>query len=449
MVTEYNEKNGMVKTCWSEVRKQVAKVEPQFAKIVDNINPDKSFVLYLAYYPYGCMDADTQSSLFPNAIGSYYRLTDKDVPKDVLKDLGYSANSTPLGMVLDKQIESFIDLKKNNISIPWMIYTPGKMFPLSGILKSKSNVIYSPNGLLSSVSGSRSSFLLPNIGCITHHSNLQREFNVRKQPPKSYYEHWGVFKEIINCPAIKSDWRCCVLYFSEKWINKIFNDRAWIDLNKYLHEAAWTQFGFEINRINYDIIFSIIQQQRNLKPNPYLVDTAKHIFTTAIGAAPGYTPATDDSAMPISIIQNAYSQIYGLRKYIPTIMQPVYLNFKINKFPVYYSLQNPATHVFSPKSRETSSTLYEMRELEHIMRVFSEELANKDSMCSDTIMCEAAMKIGFNYYHNKSDRHGIISLSSTLDELDHRFKFSSSINQNAVFASDSPFLRGCISIKLR
>jgi hypothetical protein len=406
-------------------------------------------VLYLAYYPYGDVDGDTESSFFPDLNGSYYRITDKNAPKDVVSHLGYSANNTPLAMVLDKQIESFIDLNKINVCIPWFIYTPGKMFPLTRVLKTRNNRIYAPNGILSSVAGSRSAFMLPNIGCATNHSNLQREFNVRKQPPKSPYEHWEIFKEIINCPSVNSNWRCCVMYFSEKWLDKIMTDHAWSELNKYLYETAWQQFIYEINRDTYDMIFSVIQQHRNLKPNPYLADTAKHLFATAIGAAPGYAPAINDDSLPISLLQKAYAEIYGLKKYIPTIMQPTYFNFEASKYPVYYSLQNPATHVFSPKSRETSSTLYEMRELEYVMQIFAEELSKKDSMCSDTIMGSAAREVKFDYYHNKSDRHGIISLSDEIIKLDDRFSFSSTHNSQAVFASDSPFLRGCISIKTR
>lgn len=449
MITGQDERQGLVKACWSEVRKRVAKVEPQFAKIVDDLNPDKTFPLYLAYYPYGAIDADTESTLLPDSNGGYYRLTDKDTPKDVATHLGYSANNTPFGMVLEKQIESFIDLAKNKVTIPWIIYTPGKMFPLTRILHTRNNRIYSPNGLTSSVAGSRCSFMLPNIGSTTNHSNLQREFNVRKQPPKSLYDHWNIFKEIINCQSAHSDWRCCVMYFSEKWLNKILNDRAWVALKKYLHEVAWQQFQYKISQNSYDMIFSIIQQNRNLKPNPYLTDTAKHLFATAIGSAPGFAPATDDSSIPISLIQNAYAEVYGLKKYIPTIMQPVYFYYENDQCPVYYSLQNPAAHVFSPKSRETSSTLFEMRELEYVLKIFIEEISKKGSMCEDTIMGSAAREILFDFFHNKTDRHHIIRLSSEIGESDHRFAFSTNKNSNAAFASDSPFLRGCISIKSR
>jgi len=53
MVTEVDERNGLVKVYWENVRERVALVEPTFAKIVDELAPGKEFPLYLAYYPYG------------------------------------------------------------------------------------------------------------------------------------------------------------------------------------------------------------------------------------------------------------------------------------------------------------------------------------------------------------------------------------------------------------
>lgn len=448
MITEVDDKTGLVKTYWSDIRDRVNKIEPQFTKIVDKLNPDQSFPLYLAYYPYGAMDADTESTLFPDMNGGYFRVTDANAPKEIVEQLGYSANNTPLGMVIDKQIESFIDLKSAGVTIPWMLYTPGKMFPLTRLLHTRNKRIYSPNGLLSSTAGSRSIFMLPNIGCMTNHINLQREFNVRNPTPKSMYEHWDIFKEIIYSEKCSIDWRCCVMYFSEKWVDKIINDKAWIDLNRYLHESAWHQFEYEISRSQYDFIFSIIQKNRNLKPNPYLADTAKHLFSIAIGSTPGFAPAMDESSMPLKTLQQAYVESYGLKKYFPTIMQPVYFNYETDQYPIYYSLQNPSTHAFSPKSREASSTLFEMRELEYIMKIFVQEMSKKQSMCTDTIMGTIANNVKFNYFHNKKDRHGIISLSSTLANTDERFYFSTALNQAAHpgIAVDSPFMRGCISI---
>ena len=448
MFTEMDEGKGLVKTDWNAIRKRVAKVEPVFAKIVDEINPGKNFPVFLAYFPYGALEGDTQSSFLPKCGGGYYRLSDLDIPKEIGKHLGYGKDSSPLGMVLDKELEFFIDLKSENTSIPWLMYKPGKLFPFSRILSKNNHRIYAPNGLLSVTAGARSTFMLPNIGSAINHSNLQRDFNVQSPPPKSLYEHWHVFKEIVNSEAIDSSWRCCVMYFSEKWVTSIHTDKTWASLKQYLHELAWTQFEYERNRVYYDIAFSMIQQKRNLKPNPYLADTARHLFTTALGAAPGYAPALNDNALPLDVLQKVFVESYGLKKYIPTIMQPMHFYLENQSLPVYYSLQNPSTHVFSPKSRQASSTIFEMRELEHIMKIFAHELSDEQGICSETIIGTVAKNLKFNYFHNKNDGHRAIKSSAEIPFLDARF---SHINENlktngATFAGDASFVRGCISI---
>jgi len=436
---------GLVKVYWSDIRDRVLNIEPVFAKHVDNLSPDKSFPLYLAYYPYGAIESDTQSSLFPKSDGSFYRLTDKDSPKDIYKHLCYSINSAPLAMLLDKQLELFIDLKSEKITIPWLVYTPGMFFPYSSILSIKHNRTYAPNGILSSTAGARSVFMLPNIGCANNHSTLQRDLNIKSPLPKSLYDHWHIFKEITKSDA---SWRCCVMYFAEKWVTKLHSDSSWMTLKNYLHELAWKHYEYERNRVYYDMTFSMIQNNRNLRPNPYLADTARHLFATAIGAAPGYIPALNDDALPLSQIQSAYTGPYGLKKYLPTVMHPYHFVFEKDILPIYYSLQNPSTHIFSPKSREVTNTLYELRELENIMRVFSEELSKNNAKCSDTILGEIAKNTEFRYYHCKPDRYGVVRMTDELFKLDRRF---STIHKqfkkaSAVFSSDAPFLRGCVSI---
>ena len=78
--------------------------------------------------------------------------------------------------------------------------------------------------------------------------------------------------------------------------------------------------------------------------------------------------------------------------------------------------------MFSPKSRATSSTIFEMRELNHIMKIFMAELSKENAMCSDTVMNLAAKDIKFNYYHNKSDRHRVIQSSDLIPSVDKRFE---------------------------
>lgn len=444
MIQHSDDRRGMVKVYWENIRDRIIKIEPTFTKIVDELNPGKSYPLFLAYYPYGTIKGDTQSTLFPNKDGSFYRITDPTAPTDIIKHLGYSKNNAPLAMLLDKNMELFVDMPKENITIPRMLYTPGSLFPFSRILSRKSERTYAPNGVLTMTSGARSVFMLPNIGCATNHSNLQKDFNVQNPAAKSLYEHWTIFKEIAE--AIKCDWNSSLVYFSQIWLDMIHTDRAWMKLKLYLHELAWEHYEFQRSHFYYDLSLSIIQKKRNLKPNPYLVDTAKHLITTAIGAAPGYIPAFNDDALPRQMIQHVFTDSYGLKKYLPTILQPSHYQFENAQYPIYYSLQHPSTHAFSPKSTNTASTLSEMRELERITRIFIEELSRKDSTCADTIIGSISKHVEFKYYHNKIDPHRIVKPSLEIFKNDERFH-EEHLSSKSSFASDAPFLRGCISIQ--
>ncbi len=449
MVTTSDEGKGLVKVFWGDIRHKVSKIDPTFAQIIDKLSPDKTFPIYLAYYPYGALIADHQHFFLPDNTKGAFKLTDVNAPKEVIKNLGYGKNSIPFGMVLDKSIEFFIDFKDEAISVPWLIYSPGTFFPSARILSRKNKHIYAPNNTLTITSGMRSAFMLPNIGCAIHHSNLQRDFNLQLPPPKSLYAHWDIFKELVNSKTINSDWCSCLMYFSEKWVEKLYSDKSWIELKLYLHELSWERTEYSRNSTYYDIAFSVIQKKRNLKPNPYLADTARHLFTTALGAAPGYTPAIDNTALPLNDLQKVYVDSYGLKKYIPTILHPTKFNFEKDKLPIYYSLQNPSTYVFSPKSRKITNTLLELRELDHITKIFTEELSKGAPFCSDTIINKAAESIEFKYFHNESDRHHIITPSSEIPNFDHRFnKIHADIKlPNATFSNDAKFLRGCISIR--
>ncbi len=449
MFTEQDEGKGLVKVYWEDVRERVAQVNLPFAQIVDGLHVDKKYPLYLAYYPYGALKGDTESTFLPQMNGESYRLTDPMAPKDVIKNLGYGKDSAPLALLLDKNLELFIDLKEEGITIPRMLYSPGSLFPLARVLSRKSSRTYAPNGVLTLTSGARSTFVLPNIGCVTNHSNLQSNFNVKTPAPKSLYEHWYVFKEIANSSVVNCDWRSCVMYFSQNWLDSLCNDKAWLGLKLYLHELAWQYYEYQRNGFYYDIAFSIIQKRRNLKPNPYIADTAKHLFITALGAAPGYAPALNNAALPLDLLEKVFVETYGLKKYFPTILHPKHFSFEMEVEPIYYSLQHPSTHVFSPKSRKESSTLMDLRELEHITKVFTQELIQDKSMCSGTVMSQVATNIEFNYFHNKNDRQGTIQPTVNIPKLDNRFINQDKKNSEMAFASDAPFVRGCVSMQVK
>jgi hypothetical protein len=448
MVTEVDERNGTVKVYWKDIRKRVAKVEPEFAKIVDELDLDDSYPFYLVYFPYGVVAGDPISQFIPNSFGGYERLSSPEISSDIIKHLGYGMHDSPMGMVLEKNFELYIDFPREKLTLPHVVYTPGSILSFSKNLTHQNFSEYTPNGIFSISSGARSALMMPNIGCFTNHFHLKRDLNVRSAVPKQLYDHWAVFKEIANSKVIESIWRSCLVYFCEKFVHKLNTDDRWSKLNKYLYQLAWHSFTYERNHFHYDLIFSVVQKRRNLKPSPYLMDTVKHLAATACGVVPGYAPATNDDFLPLEVIQKAYIESYGMKKYHPTIMQPAYFHFEKDKYPIYYSIQYPATSSFSPKARKINSRLYELRDLEHIITSCMKELSTEHPLYAGTALSKLAKNAEFKYYHYEKDSHHVVKSSEEIPTFDKRIHQINSAYKvkTATFTSDSPFVRGCISI---
>lgn len=449
MITEYDEGKGFVRVYWKDIRNRVKRVDPKVTKIIDALSPDQNFPLYLSYLPYGHLKGDPFSSFLSMADGSSIRLSDPSVPNEIKKNLWYGLDTSPLSLLLEKEIEFFLDLKDRKITVPWVIIKEGTFLSTRRALKRHApNRKYVPTNILTASSGARSIFSLPSLGCTVNYNRLKSFLNIRSPIPKNLYDHWYLFKEISNT-ALKDqiNWQSCVLYFSQSWIDKLHQDPAWSALKLYLLEKAFVYFERESIRIFYDIAFSLMQRKRNLKPNPYLVDTAKHLFATAMGEAPGYAPALNENSAPIHSLQKVIVDFFGLKKHIPSIMKPEHFEPNNPASMVYYSMQHPATFTFSPSSRNSSSTLLEMRELQHLIHVLKKELNDKNSLYQETDLGQISRESEFIYFHNKYDRHQVITQSSEIINHDGRFEHAHTQHPEAKFACDAPFMRGCILIK--
>jgi hypothetical protein len=452
MISSIDERRGMSDLCWAQMRERVAKVEPELARLIDELDPDDTFRVFLAYYPYGELISDTEQPYFPRQDGSVYKITDPYAPAEVIKHLGYGAGSSPLTLVLEKKIEFYIDFAHKKLTVPLHIFSPGTIYPFSTISSDrKRDRLYAPTSVLTLRAGVRSVFMLPNIGCVRNFERLQRDFNIHSLPPEYLCDHWGLFKELFNSEAANCEWQTCIMFFSEKWLDKLHNDPAWMALSLYLLKKAWRRFEFPRNYHFYQIFFSAILHECNLKPNPYLVDTVQHLFATVLGFAPGYIPACDNEGLPRDFIQSVMDNSYRLKKYLPIIMQPTHFDFASDSSSIYYGLSYPATFASSPRSRVVTTTLSEMREIAYVMGRYINQFSKSSTMGSDTIFKEIAGRMDINYFHNKFDPHGIIHPTTEIFKADPRFLTAHNGNQaaNRGFASNAEFLRGCISIKIK
>ncbi|MCL5261593.1 MAG: hypothetical protein M1561_08030 [Gammaproteobacteria bacterium] len=444
-----NNQSSLQTVLWQNIRTKFAKIQPQLTTLIDDLCPGKDFPLYLICYPFGSIFLDDGVFMLPTSSGKLVPISDAEIPQNVQKGLAYAGTKIPAGIVLTKSVEAFICIA--NRIVPQRLYSAGEMFALWGHMLS-GDFFYHPPRIFSMSSGARSIFMLPKIGDYYFHKNLEREFNLTQSPPKSLNNHWEVFTELSRHPDLNCSWATELIFFSEKWIKKIYDkkDQAWNKLRIFLFEYLWKKSVYQRNQILYHLIISsVFANNYNNKPNPYLIDTLKYLLAIAAGAKLGFTAGTDNISAPIDLLQNVYLEHYRLREYIPTIMHPAYLTKESNLRALYYSLQFPISEEFSQKTRKFSVALQDLTNLRYIVNYFLQQVCTGSLKVDDTLLGWIA-KIGtiFNLYSNPGS-HKYIIPANELAKIDPKLLYSKTTNNQLHFAATSTFFHGCVRISQR
>lgn len=447
MANEYPFKPTLRKVFWKDVRKEAHSVVPVIAKLIDEIDPGKDYPLYEACYPYGSLIVKQGICYYPNPEGKLVTLADPSLHEDLKKNLAYTIASFPAGLILKNSIELYTPIINNRIALQNLLST-GYIFSLWHFLETHPS--FHPSKIFNITSGSRSIFLLPNIGDHFYHKNLRREFDIRTSPCKDLFSQWELFAALTSHPLSKCAWHTKLLYFSGKWMEKFTsNDKNWYALNYYLLKNSWQRTSFFRNKFIYDLCFSQIQTVRNLQPNPYIADTAKHILSIAVGALPGFVPAHNNLSAPIDILQKIFLDIYRLKNYTPTFLQPQYFSKNSNYRPVYYSLSLPTSLEFSPQCRKMSTNLFDIRELSYLIDIYLEEMQKDYLGITDTPMALIAKNADFSYYHDKPDQEKRTKHTSEMPITDPTLICCPKGYDNTAFPVAAPYLRGCVKVSLK
>jgi len=425
---------------WAELRSKVAKINSDLTGILDRINPPSNFYLYVVSYRYG--DLIMKNGLFhlPLQNGELVPLRDDRVPKSIYNDLSYAEGRTPAALVLEKSVELFIDTE--NHILPWRLLKPGEFF--AAFTSLEASPLFYPATVFSLTAGARNAFMLPKVSDKLFHKSMCHRLNVKTPVPKNLLNQWETFKAILSSPKVESNWAASIVLFPKKWVEHIRNNPAWRDLYVHIMRAEWKKTTYLRNKIFYDFALSQAQENRNLKPNPYLLDTAKHLFAIASGSVAGFKPANNDLMLPEKTIRHAYEMDYKV-KYCPTIMQPDYLSIE-KADSIFYSLQLPTTLEFSPKSRKISSTISNLIELRHIVNVFCSEILTGNLHVKKTILEKIAQDVSFDFYHTHPDQHGEIEPSENLEFPVYRLADPENPSPFNRLAFSGTFLRGCACI---
>ncbi len=286
--------------------------------------------------------------------------------------------------------------------------------------------------------------MLPKITNASGHERLKRKYNLHLHASACLNDQWALFVKIANHKNFVQPWHSELAFFSKKWFQHKA-DKNWSRFSEFILNQAWIDCTFKRNQFIFDFAFSLAQKNRNLKPNPYLADTVKHLIGIGTGGMPGFTPAIDNIAGPVQGLQEAYINDYKVKHYAPIIMHLHHFSSTENR-PVYYSLTMPTTTVFSPRSSCFLSKIADIRELKHILDTVLLEIVHGKLMVEKTPLFILAKETNYTFYHTEEDIVNEILSVAYLAEHDPVFQKALSSFEDRIFPEFSPFINGCIAI---
>ena len=424
---------------WQDVQEKF-KIQPKLFNIINDLSPDKSYTILKASYPFGATIFDSGIFYLPTKNKHVIPIADRRVPAHIQAQFDY--NKFPLGFSIGNgAVEVYKELKDRVFSLGY--FENGLDL---GIWES-----LAPATPYKVVAGARSLHMLPRLTDREGQKNLTKKFGIKSPMPLHAFEQWAVFKEIANSKAFEQPWSCDVLFFSKKWMEKIKNDKAWSPFYVFLLLSAWRHTEYVRSKIMLDTMwqsFSNVLKNSRIKPNSNSIETLKHLISVAMGTLPAFAPAINNLAAPIDGLLKAYLEVYALKNYTPSMMQPHYFSLNHPQDFCYYSLQLTSFLESIPCSRSPHSARVELEELITLLDRFMIELINHN-LLNDEIkhVYKTLSKIQFDGFHSEEDKNkGIYSSNEMAIEDPNLLYLPKGYNQNRKFCERSTFVRGCIRI---
>lgn len=426
-------------TVWQQIRNQVIQTNPELAKIIDEIDPDKSYKLFRVYYPYGTKIINEGVLNIPNKQGELVSIYHTDISKQLQTQLGYI--SVPFGIVMTKAIEIYREL-------PERVFTVGITYAGTGIEMGIWEYFGDAAGYNVSA-GARSLFMVPSISDTTFHKRINKEFKIDTPAPHTPVEHWDAFRKVANSPGFQDDWYCEMLFLGHKWYDNLDNNTAaWKNLKLHILKKGWTHSSVGRSRYILDLDWHVMMEALNKmreKVNSYVIDTLRHFISICCSQLPASKPATNDEAAPVKALQQAWLDIYKLKDYVPTIMQPYPYDYR-SKEPVYYSLRIPSLLIFAPSSKNVATNMDDMRDLMNLT-TYLKQKDFKNVKVGHINFNDILEQTEFTFFHEPRYAYGEnIHYSDTLVDGDENLTFLQFKSDNKIFAHNGPFCRGCIRL---
>lgn len=429
------------KVTLDEVLPGIRRVNPEFAKILSDLNPPPEYSLYQAAYPYGHRSVRGGKFYMQNKEGKFVPLSDSSIDEKTREDLSYNVESNPVTLVLENTLE--ICLEFSTHTIPWTVIPAGTVVSASIVLNMYRN--YQPAFIWTVHAGARSVFSLSKLSVACKFEKLKRNFDINCNLPTNFADHGKLFSELANSHEFGEKWQTKVLYFGKKWFENL-DDTAKKDFVLYLHKKTWYGTSYWTFEFVHHLIFSLIQQKQNLNPDPMLADTVKHILITSIGACPGFSAATTNELAPISKLENILVDIYHLDKYAPIIMVPTYFSMYQKSNPVYYFLGYPTMFDFAPRARALATKRNNLAYIRHILNKSIKEIKLDELNLKHVPIGDIPNLIQYDFFHDRPLINEGIRDTHAMSAEDPSFIKQLQKHKGKLFPVDSPLLRGCVRI---
>lgn len=426
---------------WSKARRRIMTGCKKLLSVLDQIDPPKNLKLIKARYPFG--STIIKNGVLHLPINNYESIpiNDSRIDNSIKDQLSYC--SVPIGMISENSLEIYRETDSKIFSVA--MSGPHTGLEIGIIENFGSAAAYTVS------SGARSLYMVPKISKTSAHKKLRREYGIISPPPKRILDHWQIFRELHASHNFNTKWHCELIFLTKDWVPYINadNDLSWLRLKSYIQQKAWDHCELGRNKVLLDIVWQQVTSlltNKGIKPDPYIVDTLKHLIFISLGGISGCRPVSgDDFAGPMNEVQSIYSEIYGLEDQIPTIMQPYNFSLQQDK-PAYYSMQSPMLLSSTPNFRSMSSNIDDIRELMNIKSyVFDQDYGNLQ--VKNTLFNTLLKKIRFNYYHSDMFAYGSeIRPTKEMPDSDPELLYMPTRNGKQVFADNGGYIRGCIKI---
>lgn len=440
-------KGKLEKVTWNQVRAEVSKINPEFAAIIDEIDPSDQYWVAKVTYPYGSLVMKKALLMLPNKDGDIVPITDPSMDPEIRDGLEYNLKSNPVSFVLKNTFEIFLPLEDSTIPIPvqlsGLIYT-GAAFGAWRVLNIDES--QHPAFIWDMSAGARSIFMLPKISEEKKHMKLRKVYNINTLTPRNLMDHWEIFRELANHSSIKNPWVAEIIYFSKTWFDHL-KDHKWRKFYSHFQNAGWKGSEFWRNVPLYNLIFSLIVKDYEGKLNASIMDTVKYLLYIGMGSVSGHAPALNDQGGPFSQIQRIYQEDYDLKNYPPIIMQPTTFNlYDHNSRSVYYSLQFPNALEFKPNNRVRTSIISDLHEIRALLNRCQQELSCDKFNIKGIPLHDLFHCANYDYFHNGVELHYGMKNSTEISINDETFLKTIDGKTYENFPDASSFVRGCIRV---